>query len=155
MFRTQQLSILDKRRASSANATILAPKFKLRHYPGFWWSWAGTGQSLTAPSVDPDNARDAKRLLLLAEVVERAGCAKLAYLIETETRDGRRNTIPGVRIYDAPEPAHIEFHDGEVVILLPGVEEPYRCPADQAQNVLLERVPPRQDMIRVRAMREK
>jgi len=42
-----------------------------------------------------------------------------------------------------------------VVMLLPGVEEPCRCPADQAQNVLLERIPPRQGMIRVRAMREK
>jgi hypothetical protein len=40
-------------------------------------------------------------------------------------------------------------------IFLPGVEEPYRCPADQAQNGMLERIPPRQDMIRVRAMREK
>ena len=119
--------------------------------PDFCGSWAGTDHSRTAPSADADNARYAKRLLL-----SRSGrracrlCRNCTLDRNGDTRwETKSNT--GGSAYMTASSCTRRVPRRRVVILLPGVEEPCRCPADQAQNVLLERIP----RGRVRAMREK
>lgn len=106
LFRARQPSILDTRRAPSAKATILALKFKLRHYPGFWWSWAGTGHSLTAPLADPYNATS-NASYSLAGVVERAGSPRY----QRNSTDSRGLTaLPGTRAVVAANAVRFQLH---------------------------------------------